>query len=199
VVFSTVLTSVVDLAGVMVGIPVAIGVAILKHRLYDIDRIINRTLVYGALTALLALVYLGGVATTQAIFRVLTGQEEQPQLAVVVSTLGIAALFMPLRRRIRSFIDRRFYRRKDDARKALEAFSAKLRDETDLDALSDDLVGIVRETMHPPTSLCGCGPIHSRRKPGARNQALPRPNPDPRGVSSVDVRVGLRSVASCSR
>jgi hypothetical protein len=131
------------------GIPVAVGFAVLKYRLYDIEVVINRTLVYGSLTAMLALVYFGGVATTQAIFRALTGQEEQPQLAVVVSTLVIAALFNPLRRRIQSFIDRRFYRRKYDATKTLEAFSAKLRDETDLDALSDDLVGVVRETMQP--------------------------------------------------
>jgi hypothetical protein len=134
---------------VLAGLPVAVGIAILKYRLYEIDLIINRTLVYGSLTLMLALIYFGGVATTQAIFGVLTGQEEQPQLAVVVSTLVIAALFMPLRRRIQSFIDRRFYRRKYDARKTLEAFSTKLRDETDLEALSDDLVGVVRETMQP--------------------------------------------------
>jgi hypothetical protein len=131
------------------GVPIAIGFAVLKYRLYDIDIVINRTLVYGSLTASLALVYFGGVATTQTIFHALTGQEKQPQLAVVVSTLVIAALFNPLRRRIQSFIDRRFYRRKYDAIKTLEAFSAKLRDETDLDALSDDLVGVVRETMQP--------------------------------------------------
>ena len=132
-----------------VGLSVAVGIAILKYRLYDIDIIINRTLVYGSLTLMLGLLYFGGVATTQAIFDALTGQEQQPQLAVVVSTLAIAALFMPLRRRIQSFIDRRFYRRKYDARKTLEAFSAKLRNETDLDALSEDLVGVVRETMQP--------------------------------------------------
>ena len=131
------------------GVPVAVGFAVLKYRLYDIDVIINRTLVYGALTGTLALVYFGGVATTQTIFRALTGQQEQPQLAVVVSTLAIAALFNPLRRRIQSFIDRRFYRRKYDAAKTLEAFSAKLRDETDLDALDAELVGVVRETMQP--------------------------------------------------
>jgi hypothetical protein len=129
--------------------PVATGIAILRYRLYEIDNIINRTLVYGSLTVLLAAVYFGGVATVEAIFRALTGQEQQPQLAIVVSTLVIAALFTPLRRRIQSFIDRRFYRRKYDAAKTLEAFSATLRDETDLDALSDDLVGVVRETMQP--------------------------------------------------
>jgi hypothetical protein len=130
-------------------IPVSIGIAILRYHLYDIDIIINRTLVYGSLTATLLAVYFGGVATTQAIFRTITGHEEQPQLAIVVSTLVIAALFNPLRRRIQSFIDRRFYRSKYDARKTLEAFSAKLREETDLDALSGDLVGVVRETMQP--------------------------------------------------
>jgi hypothetical protein len=98
---------------------------------------------------MLALIYFGGVATTQAIFGTLTGQEEQPQLAVVVSTLVIAALFMPLRRRIQSFIDRRFYRRKYDARKTLEAFSAKLSDETDVDRLGEDLMGVVKESMQP--------------------------------------------------
>ena len=131
------------------GVPVAIGFAVLRYRLYDIDVVINRALVYGSLTFTLALVYFGGVTTTQAVFRVLTGQQEQPQLAVVVSTLAIAALFNPLRRRIQSFIDRRFYRRKYDARKTLEAFSAKLRDETDLQTLNNDLVGVVRETMQP--------------------------------------------------
>ena len=130
-------------------VPIAVGFAILRYRLYEIDLIINRTLVYGALTTALALVYFGGVATIQAIFRALTGQGEQGQLAVVVSTLLIAALFNPLRRRIQSFIDRRFYRRKYDAAKTLEAFSAKLRDETDLDALSEDLTSVVRETMQP--------------------------------------------------
>ena len=133
----------------LLGLPLFTGVAIVRHRLYDIDLLINRTLVYGVLTGTLALVYFGGVASAQAIFRAFTGQEEQPQLAVVVSTLAIAALFNPLRRRIQSFIDRRFYRKKYDARKTLEAFSAKLRAEADLDALRNDLVGVVRETMQP--------------------------------------------------
>ena len=129
------------------GVPIAVGFAVLKYRLYDIDILINRTLVYGALTAALALIYFGGVAMVQAIFRAFTAQESQ--LAVVVSTLVIAALFNPLRGRIQSFIDRRFYRRKYDASKTLEAFSAKLRVETDLDALSGELVGVTRDTMQP--------------------------------------------------
>jgi hypothetical protein len=127
----------------------AAGYAILRYRLYDIDIIINRTLVYGSLTATLALVYFGGVATTQTVFRVITGQPTLPQLAVVVSTLAIAALFTPLRRRIQAFIDRLFYRNKYDAAKTLEAFSAKLRDETDLDELNNNLVSVVSETMQP--------------------------------------------------
>jgi hypothetical protein len=133
----------------MLSIPVSIGIAVLRSRLFDIDVVINRTLVYGTLTALLALVYLGSVTATQAIFQAITGQEEQPQLAIVVSTLVIAALFNPLRRRIQSFIDRRFYRRKYDAAKTLEAFSTKLRDETDLEALTDEVVGVVSEAIQP--------------------------------------------------
>jgi len=133
----------------LLGVPIFTGVAILRYRLYDIDIIINRTLVYGTLTLMLALVYFGGVTVTQALFRSLTSQQELPQLAIVVSTLTIAALFNPLRRRIQGFIDRRFYRSKYDARQTLEAFSAKLRDETDLEALNDDLVGVVAETIQP--------------------------------------------------
>jgi hypothetical protein len=133
----------------LLGIPVAVGIAILKYRLYDIDRIINRTLVYASLTGILALVYVGGVTATQAVLQAFTGQEELPQLAIVASTLAIAALFNPLRRRIQFFIDRRFYRRKYDAAKTLAAFNARLREETDLDVLSDDLVGAVRGTVQP--------------------------------------------------
>jgi hypothetical protein len=131
------------------GVPVAIGFAVLKYRLYDIDIIINRTLVYGSLTVMLATVYLGGVTATQALVQTFAGQDDLPQLAKVVSTLVIAAMFNPLRRRIQTFIDRRFYRRKYDARKTLESFSARLRNETDLDGLNAELVTVVRETMQP--------------------------------------------------
>jgi hypothetical protein len=129
--------------------PAATGIAILRYRLYDIDVVINRTLVYGSLTVTLALVYLGGVAVTQTVFRFLTGQEQQPQLAVLVSTLVIAAIFNPLRRRVQAFVDRRFYRKKYDAGQILQSFGARLRNETDLDALSSDLVGVARETVQP--------------------------------------------------
>jgi hypothetical protein len=134
--------------GLLIGlIPLSVGVAILKYRLYDIDLIINRTLVYATLTATLVLVYVGGVVSLQYAFRALAGSESQ--LAVVVSTLAIAALFVPLRRRVQGFVDRRFYRSKYDAQKTLEAFSTKLRDETDLDRLGEELVSVVRGTMQP--------------------------------------------------
>src|SRR5215203_594108 len=128
-------------------VPLSIGVAVLRSHLFDIDLLINRTLVYGSLTTVLVALYFGGIVVLQRLFMALTS--EQSTLAVVASTLLIAALFTPLRRRIQSFIDKRFYRRKYDARKTLEAFSAKLRNETDLNALSGDLVGVVRETMQP--------------------------------------------------
>jgi hypothetical protein len=127
----------------------AAGYAVLRYRIYDIDIIINRALVYGVLTISLVLVYAGGVAATQTTSRYLTGQEQQTQLAVVASTLAIAALFTPLRRRIQEFIDHRFYRTKYDAAKTLEQFSSKLRDETDLNALHADTLTVVRETMQP--------------------------------------------------
>jgi hypothetical protein len=128
-------------------VPLSLSIAVLRYRLYDIDVLINRTLVYGALTLLLALIYFGGVTLLQGGLRNLIGHEST--LAVVATTLVIAALFNPLRRRIQSFIDRRFYRRKYDARKTLDAFSARLRDETDLEALNNELVGVVRESMQP--------------------------------------------------
>jgi hypothetical protein len=140
-----------SIAGI-VSLPVAVGIAILHYRLYEIDIIINRAFVYGPLTAMLVLIYLGGVVSLQYALRALTGQESQ--VAIVASTLAIAALFNPLRRRVQTFVDQYFYRKKYDTRKTLEVFSGRLRDETDLDVLCDDLTGVVRETMQPAhTSL----------------------------------------------
>jgi hypothetical protein len=132
---------------VLSSIPVAMGVAILKYRLYDIDLLINRTLVYGSLTVLLASAYVGCVVGLQAVLRTITGQEST--LTIVASTLLIAALFTPLRRRVQGFVDRSFYRRKYDAARTLAAFNARLRDETELETLSGDVVSAVKETMQP--------------------------------------------------
>jgi hypothetical protein len=131
----------------VVSSPIAMGMAIFRYRLYEIDLLINRTLVYGSLTATLVALYFVVIVLLQSVFVVMIG--EKSTLAVVGSTLVIAALFNPFRRRIQSVVDRRFYRRKYDARRTLESFSTQLRNETDLKALSDDLVGVVRETMQP--------------------------------------------------
>jgi hypothetical protein len=157
------------------GVPVAIGFAVLRYRLYEIDILINRALVYVSLTVTLALVYVASVVSLQATLRVLTGQEST--LAVVASTLVIAALFNPLRRRTQSFVDRRFYRRKYDAAKTLAAFNARLRDETELETLSHDVVGVVRETMQPAhVSLWLC-PDRASRGDISREKRLKEPSP----------------------
>jgi hypothetical protein len=131
----------------LAGLPVAAGIAIFRYRLYDIDVIVNRTLVYGSLTVTLVAVYIGSVVSLQYVFRTLTGGGSQ--LAIVASTLAIAALFNALRHRIQSFIDRRFYRRKYDAARTLSAFAVRLRDETDLEQLNAELLSVVRTTMQP--------------------------------------------------
>jgi len=149
-----VVSFVTNLAGLTIGgsfglllIPASIGAAILRYRLYDIDVIINRTLVYATLTLTLALTYFGSVALLQYVLHSLTGQEAQ--LTVVASTLVIAALFQPLRRRIQSAIDRRFYRKKYDVARTLEDFSARLRNDRDLEELNAELLSVVRDTMQP--------------------------------------------------
>lgn len=131
----------------LLGLPAGVGLAVLRYRLYDIDRIINRTLVYGLLTVVLVLVYAGSVVALQRALVALTAEDSS--LAVVASTLLIAALFSPLRGRLQGFIDRRFYRKKYDAARTLDAFSARLRDGVGLDDLADDLTGVVRETVQP--------------------------------------------------
>jgi hypothetical protein len=152
---------------------VAIAVAILRYRLYDIDVLINHTLVYGSLTVLLASAYVGGVVGLQAFFRAITGQEST--LAVVASTLAIAALFGPLRRRVQAFVDRRFYRRKYDAAKTLDAFSVRLREETRLDALSEDLVGVVTRTVQPAHASLWLRPEAGSKDEQAEQQASIHP------------------------
>ena len=151
---------------ILIGPPIAIGIAVLRYRLYDIDVVINRTLVYGALTVSLALVYLGSVVGLQRLLSPVVG--ESNQLAVVASTLAVAALFTPLRRRIQAFIDRRFYRRKYDARKTLEAFSTRLREVSDLDGLNGELLAVVHETVQPEHASLW---LSSGREPGSRERS----------------------------
>jgi hypothetical protein len=147
-------------------IPTSIGIAVLRYRLFDVDVIINRTLVYGALTVILAVSYEGTIVVLHNLFRVLTGQESQ--VAVVASTLTIAAMFEPLRRRIQAFVDRSFYRSKYDAEKTLEAFSSKLKNEIDLEALNGEVISVIRDTMQPSHVSLWLRPDSAlqRRQPG---------------------------------
>jgi hypothetical protein len=147
---------------VFIALPTSIGISVLKYRLYDIDLIINRALVYGPLTATLAAIYYGGIVLSQKVFLLMIGQEST--FAVVASTLAIAALFNPLRRRVQAFVDRRFYRRKYDAAKTLVAFNSRLREETDLDALTGEVLGVVRETMQPEHASLWLRPYRAEAK-----------------------------------
>jgi hypothetical protein len=180
----------------LMGLPIAVGVAILRYRLYDIDLLVNRTLVYGSLTALLGATYLGGVVLMQGAFRALTGQESQ--LAIVASTLLIAALFVPLRRRVQSFIDRRFYRRRYDAARTLQNFSTRLREKTDLDSLDSELLGVVRETVQPAHVSLWLRPRGAGVETGRRGEFGEHPSPLPARLVAVGRgdRAGRRRVAS---
>ena len=129
-------------------LPTGAGIAILRHHLYDIDIIINRTLVYGVLTAVLTLVYVAGVAGVGGLVRAATGQDKN-NIVVAASTLAVAAMFRPARSRVQAFIDRSFFRRKYDAVRTLEHFSTRLREEIDLESLSRELLGVVQDTMQP--------------------------------------------------
>ena len=153
-------------------IPLSLGVATLRYRLWDIDILINRTLVYGTLTGLLALVYVGMVIGLQALFKAITGQVGASPVAIVISTLAIAALFQPFRHHIQKIIDRRFYRYKYDAARTLAAFSATLRNEVDLSQLSEQLVAVVQETMQPASVSLWLRQPGQGRRSGA-NQLSP--------------------------
>jgi hypothetical protein len=151
-------------------VPLSVGVAVLRYRLWDIDLIIRRTLVYGLLTAILGVLYYGGVVLIQQALRLLTGQAGQAPLGIVVSTLGIAALFNPIRSRLQNFIDRRFYRQKYDAAKALEEYSVAARREVDLDQISAGLVAVVEATMKPRIVVLRLKPFDRKRQPPKDNR-----------------------------
>jgi hypothetical protein len=166
----------------LMAIPVAIGVALLRYHLFDIDRLINRTLVYGLVTAMLGLVYMGGVVVFSQVLNPAGGDAE---LAVAASTLVVAALFQPLRRRFQTAVDQRFNRQRYDAARTVEAFSARLRDEIDLDTLSAELLGVVNETMQPTKASLWLRP--TTRAPQDESDAVahrPAARPDPFAIRS---------------
>ena len=142
-------------------LPLALAVGILRYSLFDIDVIIRRTTSYAILTALLALVYFGSVVVLQRLLAPVTGESTA---AVVLSTLLIAALFLPLRRRVQATIDRRFFRKKYDAEQVLARFAATARDETDLDALTAELVRVIQETMQPESVSVWLRPVEDGRQ-----------------------------------
>jgi hypothetical protein len=162
--------------GLMLLPPLSIGFAVLRSRLWDIDILINRTLVYGTLTGILALVYLGSIIAFQSLLRGLFHQTSD--VAIVISTLFIAVLFQPLRKPIQALIDRRFYRRKYDAARTLAAFSATLRSEMDLSQIREGLVAVVQETMQPAHSSLWLRPPEQSRQRNTR--LLPRINEEAR-------------------
>jgi hypothetical protein len=155
----------------IVFLPVAAGIAILRYRLYDIDRLINRTLVYGLLTALLGGVYVGAVLVLGQVFGGVTG--DPPNWVVAGATLAVAALFQPARRRIQAVVDRRFNRRKYDAAETIDAFGARLRDQVDLDTLSTELLAVVDQTMQPTRILLWLRPSPPGSSGTTRSEARP--------------------------
>ena len=165
---SSVFIGLVNYPIMLLALPVTIGIAILRSRLWDIDVLINRTLVYGSLTVLLALLYTGLLIGLESLVHLVTGQAGQSAVVIVASTLAIAALFQPLRRRLQGIIDRRFYRRKYDAARTLAAFSATLRSEVDLQQLREHLVAVVEETMQPAYVSLWLPKDGLERKPGTR-------------------------------
>ena len=151
----------------LAALPVAIGVAVLRYRLYDIDRLINRTLVYGQLTVTLGLTYAVVVLVLGQLFGEAEGKP--PSWAIAGATLGAAAVVQPARRRIQQLVDRRFNRRKYDAAKTVEAFGARLRDQVDLDTLSAELLAVVDQTVEPTKVSLWLQPTHQVARPsGAR-------------------------------
>ena len=152
-------------AAMYLAIPAGLGISLLRYRMFDVDTVIRKTAVYGALTVLLALTYFGIVILMQRVLAPVTGEST---IAVVLSTLLIAALFLPLRRRVQDAIDRRFYRRKYDAEKVLAAFAATARDETDLDALTAELIRVIQDTMQPESVSIWLRETHPRSPESAQ-------------------------------